>query len=131
MKVLYVDTSILGSIILGEKNASKLHQLLERSANVMSSHLIEAETFTIASREGISFSVVQEYLHFFKFIQPDRSLRGEFEEIFSHGYVRGADAMHLACALYLDPSRQALQFYSVDKKQITIAKKLGFSLPQN
>jgi hypothetical protein len=59
-------------------------------------------------------------------ISPARRLTRELERVMSGGYVRGADAWHLACALFLDPDANELMFLTLDKRQRAVAKAIGF-----
>lgn len=129
MKVAYVDSSILVGILFGEKDSLKWQRLLNLQDEVVSSFLTEAELFSAATREKVDLKSVEELLQFVSFIQPDRFLREEYHRIFSYGYVKGADACHLASALYLDPEAKVLKFLTADSKQKQIAAQLGFSTP--
>jgi len=46
--------------------------------------------------------------------------------VLRHGYVRGADLWHLACALYLKKRVKELLFLTLDQRQQEAAMKLGF-----
>ena len=50
-----------------------------------------------------------------------------FCAVFEAGYLRGADAWHLATALYLTPDPGELTFLTLDERQGDIASKLGFA----
>ena len=39
----------------------------------------------------------------------------------------GADAWHLACALFLDPDANELVFLTLDRRQRDVAKSIGFT----
>jgi hypothetical protein len=50
-------------------------------------------------------------------IFPERSLAKELAQIFSHGHIRGADALHLATAIWLaDGMNDKIEFLSLDEK---------------
>ncbi|HCU25137.1 MAG TPA: hypothetical protein DF383_08970, partial [Deltaproteobacteria bacterium] len=79
-------------------------------------------------REQVPWQFASEILEFVHPIIPERSLVPEYQKIFSHGYCRGADAFHLATALYLEPEAKNLVFLTADKTQGKIAASLGFRL---
>jgi hypothetical protein len=58
---------------------------------------------------------------------PDRTLTAEIEAVLDAGPVRGADAWHLACALYLSPAPRELAFLTMDRQQARVAEALGFA----
>jgi hypothetical protein len=63
-------------------------------------------------------------------VLPDRSLEPEMVAVLDHGYLRGADLWHLACALFVAAdARRELDFLSRDAPQRTIARRLGFRTP--
>lgn len=129
MKVIYIDSSILVGILFNEKNSLKWQRHLKSREEVVSSFLAEAELFSAAAREKADLKLAEELLQFVSFVQPDRSLKKEYQKIFSLGYVRGADACHLATALYLDPEAKVIEFLTADSRQRQIAKELGFHTP--
>ena len=58
---------------------------------------------------------------------PDRPLTAEIEAVVGAGLLRGADAWHLACALYLSPEPGELEFLTLDGRQGAVAATLGFA----
>lgn len=129
MKFAYVDSSVLVGMLFEEKNAPKWRRFLDEMDEVASSSLIEAELFSAAVREKIVLSLATNFLESVSLIHPDRPLREEYGKIFALGHVRGADAYHLACALFLDPTAKSLAFLTADIQQAEIAKRLGFDTP--
>ena len=61
-----------------------------------------------------------------KWVLPERPLTPELERVFATGYLRGADAWHLACALYLTQDPATLAFLTLDQRQRVVARRLGF-----
>lgn len=128
MKVTYVDSSVLIAILFGERESQKWQRYLTGRDEIVSSALMEAEVFSAASREGVSLGSVDELLEAVSIILPERSLRAEYHRIFSIGYCRGADAEHLATALYLDPRGREMEFATLDNQQRLVAQKLGMGV---
>ncbi|MEI6805931.1 MAG: type II toxin-antitoxin system VapC family toxin [Myxococcaceae bacterium] len=129
MNVVYVDTSVLVSLFFEDSDSNnRFSRLLKEADEVVSSVLIEAEFLSVILREKINLSAGVDYLKQISLVIPDRSISKELGVIFSKAYVRGADAFHLACALYLDPKASELQFLTADIQQQKAAQALGFSL---
>ena len=61
-----------------------------------------------------------------EWISPSRRLTPELTRVLSAGYVRGADAWHIACALLVDPGAKELTFLTLDERQREVAVALGF-----
>ena len=125
MTCTYIDSSALLTVIFQEKNYQDYQRKLDKSDNLISSYLLEAEIYSTTKREKISLQIADDYLKYISMLLPDRSLQPEYHKIFQVGYCRGADAHHIASALYLDPAGQDLYFLSADKKQCALAKKVG------
>lgn len=129
--ILYVDSSVLVSILFAEKGFGAYEAALGRADTVVSSNLTEAEVLATAARENVPREPIVRSLEELTLCFPDRSLAGEYNLVFACSYCRGGDAYHLATALYLDPSRREIVFLTADKVQKRVAVKLGFrtSLP--
>ena|SRR3989338_8083734 len=127
MNVIYIDTSVLVSLFL-EDSAENAHfsRLLKEADEVVSSVLIEAEFLSVLHREKVGIATGIDYLKQISLVIPDRSIAKELGTVFSKAYVRGADAFHLACALYLDPKASEIKFLTADKQQQKAAQSLGF-----
>ncbi|MCB0317501.1 MAG: type II toxin-antitoxin system VapC family toxin [Bdellovibrionales bacterium] len=122
----YVDTSVLVSIYFADANYSKYIKSLKKYNDIYSSILLEAELCSVVAREEKNLDLVEKVLSNIQIFSPNKSILPECERVLSHGYLRGADLYHLACALAIDPSALEMDFISADKKQIKIAKSLGF-----
>ena len=124
----YVDTSCLVAIAFGEDGGHELAVLLHEVDRLFSSSLLEAELRSAFTRE-VPGQSCGSFLAPLTFVYPNRPLTEEFQRVFRTGYLRGADAYHLACALFLTPDPAQLTFFTLDKRQHEVAGKLGFSLP--
>lgn len=122
----YVDTSCLVAIALGEPGWAKVAARLAAYESVFAAGLLEAELKSALCREGIPGNA-GDVLPALSWITPDRPLSSEIDRVLEAGFVKGADAWHLACALYVAPDGHELSFETLDRRQRSIAVKLGFS----
>ena len=130
MRAAYLDTSFLLAILFDEPGASALRRTLGRYGRVFSSDLLTAETLSAAVRERLEVGAVMTALEAVALVLPHRSLDREIQEVLAQGYLRGADAWHVACALFLaDAARSELAFLSRDAAQRRVARGLGFRAP--
>lgn len=127
MKHAYIDTSWL--IRTNFEDPGGHHQKRLRKCDaIFSSELLIAELLAFGRREGIAVDLLTPQLKAITFVLPDRSLRPEIEKVAGAGDVRGADLWHLACACYLTPGTDALEFLTVDQRQKEVAALLGFKI---
>lgn len=126
MKRIYVDSSAIAAILLIEEKASQYQKFLDHAEEVVSSSLLEAEIYSVAARERVDSHLLEKTLSHISISIPERTLRREYSLIFSHGYCRGADAHHIATAMYLDPTCRVLTFLTADRSQKEMARKVGF-----
>lgn len=124
--LIYVDSSAALNILFRQGEYLNLKKIIENSTRVFSVSLLEAEVLAAFHREKLDLRKAESFFQKIEWVRPTRSLGYEFSKIFSHSYIKGADAHHLAAALYLDPSAKLLHFLSTDKQQANLAKKLGF-----
>jgi predicted nucleic acid-binding protein len=124
MNVAYVDTSALVSIVFGEPGATRTVRRLEAFDELFSSNLLEAELLASLAREEVSFE--PDLLSWISWVLPARPLTPEYGRALAAGYLRGADLWHIACAIYLAGDPSAISFVTLDKRQKTVAGKLGF-----
>lgn len=122
---IYVDSSVLVSILFGEPSANHYSKILSKADDVMSHHLLMAEVLSTAARENISLNQITTSLDSISLVYPDRSLLQETTRCLEAGYLRGADLLHVATACYLDPDGADIRFLSADIKQKNLAKKIG------
>lgn len=127
MNFAYVDTSVLTAIAFDEPSAEECASSLDKFTHLVSSNLLEAEIRAAFKRENLEFQ--ESTIADIEWILPNRTLTPEFSEILQAGYLRGADLAHVATALYFFPQRGSLAFATLDAKQSSIAKELGFPVP--
>lgn len=120
---VFVDTSCLVAIEMREPGAMRLRTRIARAPIRYASTLAEAELMATLTREGRAAVAIPGI----DWISPSRRLTRELERVLSAGYIRGADAWHLACALYLDPTASELIFLTLDTRQREVAQAVGFA----
>lgn len=125
-RAAYVDTSCLVAIALGEPGSARVAARLGRYASVFASGLLEAELKAALRREAVTGDA-GDVLPELGWIYPDRPLSSEIDRVLEAGHLRGADAWHLACALYLAPNGRELAFETLDERQRAVAVSLGFA----
>lgn len=127
MTIAYVDTSFVLAILFAEPRARALRALLARQDGVFASDLLLAEAFSAAAREGIEPAAVAGAVRPISLVLPDRSLGPEVREALAHGYLRGADLWHVACAMFVaGDARAEVRFLSRDAAQKAVARRIGF-----
>ena len=126
MVTAYVDTSALASIAFLEPRSLEVARGLDQFKYITSSNLVEAELRSAMVREG--FESPEDLIYDIDWIIPDRCLSHEFAKVLKTGFLRGPDLWHLAVALYAVTEPKDLTFFTLDKKQRTVAKKLGFKV---
>jgi predicted nucleic acid-binding protein len=123
----YLDTSCLIAVAFDEPGARGIGEELEDFDALLSSNLLEAELRAAFVREGVEDGSL--LLTWLTWVLPDRSLGPEIASVLRAGYLRGADAWHLATALYLAETPADLPFLTLDARQQQIAAALGFPTP--
>ena len=101
-----------------------LARRLERFDRFASSNLLEAELRAAFAREKVGLA--GDLFDWMKWVLPERPLTPELERAFAGGYLQGADAWHLACALYIAEEPGKLAFLTLDRRQRAVARQLGF-----
>lgn len=127
MRLAFVDTSCLVAVAFDEPGTRDMIRQLSECDRLFASNLLEAEFRSALHREGIEEGA-DSLLAGLSWLHPDRSLRPEIVRVLRHGYVRGADLWHLACALYLKSRVKELLFLTLDQRQQDAAGKLGFRM---
>lgn len=123
-----VDSSCWVAVALEEPGwKSILRKLGEHE--LAAAPLLEAELAAALKREGVAADR-RILLAGLAWLLPDRPLGPELDRILATGYLRGADAWHLAHALWLAPDARDLAFLTLDEAQRTAARALGFSAPK-
>ncbi|HXR93199.1 MAG TPA: PIN domain-containing protein [Steroidobacteraceae bacterium] len=126
MKVAYVDTSCLVAIAFAERGASTLSRRMAQFDQLLAANLLDAEIRSVFAREQVVADA--RMLPALSRIIPDRLLDDEIDRVLAAGHVRGAGCWHLAVALYLAPAPGTITFLTLDGRQRTVARKLGFRL---
>lgn len=125
MNVAYADSSCLVAVALGEAGYEGIARRLERYDVLLASNLLEAELRSALEREEVD-ETPGPLLDRLTWVFPDRALTPELQEVLATGHLLGADLWHLACALFLRRSLPALHFLTLDQRQETVARELGF-----
>jgi predicted nucleic acid-binding protein len=120
----YVDTSCLVAIAFAEPGYKAVASRLDRFDQLFASNLLEAELRAAFRREKVNAD--DTLLGSLSWVFPDRALTAEIGAVLDAGQLRGADAWHLACALYLSPDPRELAFLTMDRQQARVAEALGF-----
>ena len=126
MGVAYVDTSVLAAIAFNEPDAASLIGRLGGFTRVTSSILLEAELRSAFARERRRWQ--QGFLSGIEWVLPRRPLTGEIDVVLDAGYLRGADLLHMASALYAAKSEQGMAFLTLYRRLSEVAKALGFQV---
>lgn len=124
MSFAHVDSTVLVAIAFTEPGATALYARLREFSEVTASILVEAELLSVCRREGRAID--QALLDELKWIHPSRPLGEEISRVLRAGYVRGADCLHLATALYIAADPGQVTFLTLDKRQREVAQALGF-----
>jgi len=124
LRAAYVDTSCLVAIAFDEAGSREVAVKLAGYDRLLSSNLLAAEFRSTLPRESIEGG--QDLLATLSWILPDRPLETEISRVAAHGYLRGADLWHLACALFLAEEPEQLDFATLDRRQGEVAASLGF-----
>lgn len=124
MKIAYVDSSCLAAIAFSERGSAAVARRLAAYDQRVSSNLLEAELRSAFHRQGRV--VERELLEGVDWVHITRSLREELAAVFAIGYLRGADAWHVATALFAADDPSSIYFETLDLPQRRVAAALGF-----
>jgi hypothetical protein len=127
MRVAYLDTSWVLAIAFGEAGHDRLLDEVGHYDRLYSSGLLEAELWSACTREGVERD--PGLLAQLGWVLPDRPLSSELARVLDAGYLRGADAWHVACALFLADVPSSVSFLTLDESQGSVARALGFGVP--
>ena len=122
----FIDSSCVVAIALDERNSSAMASRIRRFASVSAHPLLDAEVRSACARDDAPLPARE--LERISWIDAPRPLSAEIDRVLAAGYLRGADALHLATALYLEPRPRSLTFLTLDVRQRAVAKKLGFKV---
>ena len=129
MNPAYVDSSCLVAIALEQPAYARVAKALSASPRLLASNLLEAELRSALVREAVTLDPTQ-LLETIDWLLPERQLSPELERVLATGHLRGADAFHLAHALWLAPDAEGLDFLTLDRAQRVSARQLGFHAPE-
>lgn len=112
------------AVLLQEPGHARLADHIASFDFVCASSLLEAELHAVLAREELTFGA--DLFDGVRWIFPQRPLTPEIDRVLRAGHMRGADLWHLACALYVFDDASAASFVSLDARQISAARGLGF-----
>jgi predicted nucleic acid-binding protein len=121
----YVDSSCFVAVAFTEAKSESVLAALAAEDGLWSSPLLEAELRAALRREEVETDA-SELLGGLQWVIPERALSAELARVFAAGRPRGADAWHLATALWLAPDPGELTFLTLDRVQRDTARALGF-----
>jgi hypothetical protein len=104
-----------------------LRARLETYDALYSANLLEAELRAAFAREGVAWQ--RDLVRSIGWVLPARRLSDEIARVLEAGYLRGADAWHVACALHLHDALGELDFLTLDAAQREVAAAAGMSAP--
>ena len=125
MRTAYVDSSCIVAVVFEEPAYPGLGARLEGYDVLFSSNLLEAEVRAAVQREEPGLRP-DDILSWISWVHPDRPLTDEIGEVLKIGYLRGADLWHVASALFLQNAVGALEFLTLDQRQLEIVRTMGF-----
>lgn len=95
-------------------------------ADLFASVLLEAEVRSAIARAGRPFE--QHVLSGIQWILPDRPLTVEIDAVLHVGYLRGADLLHMATALYAAGDSREMAFLTLDSRLHGVTQVVGFEV---
>ena len=121
----YVDGSAILAVAFEEPAGPETARRLDGFSRLYSSNLLVAELQAAYARERRPFDT--DWLSRILLIYPNRSLYGEIATALQIRYLRSADLLHIATAMYavsnygIEPA-----FITLDNAQREVAAGLGF-----
>lgn len=127
--IAYLDSSYILGILFREERYNAHQKRIKSLNHAVTSLFSQAEIMSSLKREAIEFDSFIQMADAIDWLLLGDRLDEELARVFAHGYLRGADAFHLATALWFvgDADTKDCAFLTLDKKQETVAKSLGFS----
>lgn len=122
--VAVVDTSFVLAIAFDEPGRAAAERKLKRLTAMFASPLLEAEFLAACRRMGQGPAPAA--LHHVEWLTPPGRLSLELRRVLDAGALRGADAWHLATALWFAPRPSEVAFLTLDARQREVATALGF-----
>ena len=117
---------MLLAIAFGQHDPDALRGRLAGYSSIFSSILLEAEARSAFARVGRPFE--RSILAGITWVLPDRPLTEEIDTALRAGYLRGADLLHMATALYAARGEQGMAFLTLDRRLREVAQALGFEV---
>lgn len=127
MTIAYVDTSCLIAVAFDEGTAGRVMDVIRAFDTLLGTNLTEAELRAAGVREEMPG--IDEFLEDLTLVFPSRSLGPELARALEAGYLRGADLLHVATALYIAESPGDIAFLTLDDRQREAAAAVGFATP--
>jgi predicted nucleic acid-binding protein len=126
VRVFYVDTSAAMKLLREEKQTPALikwqKKLRPDSHQVVSSDILRTELMLAGTRWGVSATDIRRFVNALTTLRVTSSVCDSAGRLTGFG-LRSLDALHLASALMLGDSLEAVITY--DKKMVNAAKQLG------
>lgn len=97
---------------------------LDSFESLVAANLVAAEFLAALRRERVSGE--PRLLERLAWILPARPLEPEISRVLGAGLLRGADCWHLAVALTFAEDPRTLSFLTLDERQGSVARALGF-----
>lgn len=126
MPGIYVDTSALGRLLLGEPEAEAIRGVLAEHDAWWSSELLVVELRRLAAREGLQ-SEAEEYLDAFRLVAIDSASLQRASRL-APMVVRSLDAIHLEAAVRLSEGGQVSGVVTYDQQLSTGCAHHGLSV---
>ena len=126
MSALYIDTSVLGRVLLNEPDTPAIRNELDRFDLHISSRLLSIELHRIGLREGISDDV-GDLLSGKILIPLDEEILRAAETI-APSVVRTLDAIHLSTAVRLAEAEELDALMTYDKQLAAGAREHGIEV---
>ena len=141
MATAYVDSSALVAIAMNEEHSAEVEDRLDGFSRLLSSILLDAEVRSAFAREERLLDAEaqpgfarrkrtfeERLLSRITWVLPERSLTQEIDVALRVGYLRGADLLHVATALYAARGEQGMAFLTLDRRLREVAGSLGFEV---
>ncbi len=126
MAGVYVDTSALGRLLLGEPEAEAIRGLLAEHDAWWSSELLVVELRRLAARERL-MSEAEEYLDAFRLVAIDSASLQRASRL-EPTVVRSLDAIHLEAAVQLRDGGEVNGVVTYDQQLSTGCAHHGLSV---
>jgi predicted nucleic acid-binding protein len=126
VSALYIDTSVLGRVLLDEPDTAAIRQGLGRFERHISSRLLRVELHRLALLKGL-LEYVEELLAGKVLIPLDEEILATAETI-APSVVRTLDAIHLATAVRLASAGELDALMTYDKQLADGAREHGITV---